>query len=89
MLHTKSYSLDTTHFVGVVQSLSRVQLFVNPWTAACQPSLSIANSQSLLKLMSIAEKAMATLSSTFAWKIPWTEEPDRLQFMGSRRVGQD
>ena len=30
-----------------------------------------------------AEKAMAPHSSTFAWKIPWTEEPSRLQFMGS------
>ena len=36
-----------------VQSLSRVQLFVIPWTAACQASLSITNSQSLLKLMSM------------------------------------
>ena len=36
-----------------VQSLSCVQLFVTPWIAACQASLSITNSQSLLKLMSI------------------------------------
>ena len=36
-----------------IQSLSRVQLYVTPWTAACQASLSITNSQSLLKLMSI------------------------------------
>ena len=36
-----------------VQSLSRVQLFATPWTAACQASLSITNSWSLLKLMSI------------------------------------
>ena len=36
-----------------VQSLSHVQLFATPWTAACQASLSITNSQSLLKLMSI------------------------------------
>ena len=36
-----------------VQSLSYVQLFVTPWTAACQASLSITSSQSLLKLMSI------------------------------------
>ena len=35
------------------QSLSRVQFFVTPWTAACQASLTITNSQSLLKLMSI------------------------------------
>ena len=36
-----------------VQSLSHVRLFETPWTAACQASLSITNSQSLLKLMSI------------------------------------
>ena len=36
-----------------VQSLSRVRLFVTPWTAARQASLSITNSRSLLKLMSI------------------------------------
>ena len=33
------------------------------------------------------EKEMATHSSTLAWKIPWTEEPSRLQSMGSQRVG--
>ena len=32
---------------------------------------------------------MATHSSTFAWRIPWTEEPDRLQSMGSQRVRHD
>ena len=32
---------------------------------------------------------MATNSSTRAWKIPWTEEPGRLQSMGSRRVGHE
>ena len=35
----------------------------------------------------IMEKATATHSSTLAWKIPWMEEPGRLQSMGSRRVG--
>ena len=38
---------------GSVQLLSHVRLFVTPWIAACQASLSITNSQSLLKLMSI------------------------------------
>ena len=36
-----------------------------------------------------AEKAMAPHSSTLAWKIPWMEEPGRLQSMGSLRVGHD
>ena len=35
------------------------------------------------------EKAMAPHSSSLAWKIPWTEEPGRLQSMGSQRVGHD
>ena len=35
------------------------------------------------------EKEMATHSSTLAWKIPWTEEPGRLQSMGSQSVGHD
>ena len=35
------------------------------------------------------EKEMATHSNTLVWKIPWTEEPGRLQFMGLQRVGHD
>ena len=35
------------------------------------------------------EKEMATHSSTLAWKIPWMEEPGRLQSVGSQRVGHD
>ena len=37
----------------------------------------------------LSEKAMAAHSSTLAWKIPWVEEPGRLQSMGSRRVRHD
>ena len=40
-------------------------------------------------MVSHSEKAMAIHSSTLAWKIPWTGEPGRLQFMVSRRVGHD
>ena len=43
---------------------------------ACQPASS-------------TEKAVTPYSSTLAWKIPWTEEPGRLQAMGSLRVGHD
>ena len=35
------------------------------------------------------EKEMATHSSILVWRIPWTEEPDGLQFMGSERVRHD
>ena len=40
-------------------------------------------------LMLTLEKEMATHSSTLAWKIPWTENPDRLQSMASQRVGHN
>ena len=42
-----------------------------------------------VKELPMSEKAMATHSSTLAWKIPWTEEPGRLQSMGSLGVGDD
>ena len=51
------------------------------------------NAQTMAQLHSshplAMEKAMATHSSTLAWKIPWMEEPGRLQFMGPLRVGHD
>ena len=37
----------------------------------------------------LLEKEMATHSSILAWRIPWTEEPGRLQSTGSQRVGHD
>ena len=43
----------------------------------------------LVLLGSQSEKAIATHSSTLAWKIPWAEEPGGLQFMGSGRVRHD
>ena len=49
LAHSKYYVV----IVQSVQSLSCVRLFATPWTAACQASLFITNSQSLLKLMSI------------------------------------
>ena len=48
--NTVAYQLNS---LSLVQSLSRVRLFETPWTTAHQASLSITNSQSLLKLMSI------------------------------------
>ena len=45
--------LHSSHMISSVQSLSRVRLFVTPWITARQASLSITNSRSLLKLMSI------------------------------------
>ena len=44
-----------------------------------------SNSSSILPW----EVDMATHSNILAWRIPWTEEPDRVQFMGLQRVGHD
>ena len=49
------------------------------------PSIRVFSDESVL----CTEKAMATHSSTLAWKIPWTEEPGRLLSMGSHRVRHD
>ena len=53
MKYIYEYCIINYIFFSSVESLSRVQLFATSWTAACQASLSITNSQSLLKLMSI------------------------------------
>ena len=66
--------------------LSHVQLFAAPRSVAHQAPQSMEFSR---KEYWSAEKAMATHSSTLAWKIPWTEEPGGLQSMGSLRVGHD
>ena len=54
-------------------------------TVKCLSALWDTQIQSL-GLEDSLEKEMATHSSTLAWKIPWTEEPGRLQSMGSQRV---
>ena len=53
--------------------------------AKCLPIMRETRVQSLSQ-EDLLEKKMATDSSTLAWKIPWTEEPGRLQFMGLQRV---
>ena len=65
-------------------------------SSVCMPSSGIARwygssiSSFLRNLHTVLpEKAMAPHSSTLAWKIPWTEEPGRLQPMKSLRVGHD
>ena len=52
-------------------------------------SLNYHNIENWLYPNTKLEKAMAPHSSTLAWKIPWTEEPGRLQSMGSLRVGHN
>ena len=53
----------------------------------CSPFLMVASIYDVLWVRS--EKAMTPHSGTLAWKIPWTEEPGRLQSMGLQRVRHD
>ena len=61
-------------------------LFVLDFPTQCPLLEYLGNTESLSEPM---EKAMAPHSSTLAWKIPWMEDPGRLQSMGSLRVGHD
>ena len=56
------------------------------WAAVYGVAQSRTRLKWLSSSMNFTEKAMATHSSTLAWKIPWMEEPGRLQSMGSLRV---
>ena len=67
--------------VTLLQSLSHVWLFATPWTAACQASLSITNSQSLLRLMSIE---LVMPSSV----IPFSSCPQSFPASGSFQMSQ-
>ena len=57
-----------------------------PW---CRTTYNVGDQVQSLGRKDLLEKEMAPHSSTLAWKIPWTEEPARLYFMGSQKVGHD
>ena len=86
----------STHTVLLCKLLSHVLLCVTPWTVAHQAPLSLGFFQVRISFIVFSysliwstEEAMAPHSSTLAWKIPWMEEPVRLQSMGSLRVRHD
>ena len=54
-----------------------------------QPLQDLWNTGKQINICIMAEKVLATHSSTLAWKVPWTEETGRLQSMGSVRVRHD
>ena len=77
LLHWQADSLTMSH-LGIPNTLSIFSKFT-----------SSSKGKIIEMYTEITEKAMATHSSTLTWKIPWTEEPGRLQSLGSLRVGHD
>ena len=71
--------------ISSVKLLSRVQLFSTTWTAAHQASLSITNSQSLFKLMSIKSVCLSTISSSV---IPFSSCLQSFPALGSFQMSQ-
>jgi len=78
ILFCKMATLYTTPNDGISSSFS-----------TSSPNLLLSVSFIIAILVGVMEKAMAPHSSTLAWKIPWTEEPGRLQSVGSLGVGHD
>ena len=80
----------TWHSQKKIKCLKREQQIENIWGKSSRnfkkPNLNLLLATIYIGLHRITEKAMAPYSSTLAWKIPWIEEPGRLQSMGSRRV---
>ena len=79
------WTLGYFHISGSVQSLSLVWLFVTPWTAARQASLSITNSRSLLKLVSIKSVMPSTISSSV---VPFSSYLQSFPAPGSFQISQ-
>ena len=87
------------HISAHVNFLSLFSIDIDQWHH-CNDALMVAQTVKHLSTMRETrvrslgqedplEKEMATHCSTIAWKIPWTEEPGRLQSMGSQRVRHD
>ena len=68
---------------------SAISEFIDISSSYLDSSLSFTQLLFVHDVLCILEKAKATHSSTLAWKIPWMEDPGRLQSMGSLRVGHD
>ena len=84
--HVAVFMIASSVQVSSVQSLSRVRLFVTPWTAACQASLSITNSRSLPKPMSIKSRwCHSTISSSVA---PFSSRLQSFPESGSFQISQ-
>ena len=73
---------------GVIENFQKTDYYNGYTPKISEKSLVVLNFKLNLIVRKL-EKAMATHSSTLAWKIPWTEGPGGLQSMGSLGIGHD
>ena len=85
VLYSRSLSFIYLLYIVIVRQLSHVRLFVTSWTAACQASLSITNSWSLLKLTSIKSVMPSNISSSVT---PFSFCPQSFPASGSFLMSQ-
>ena len=83
--HTHTISVSYTHTISSVQSVGHVQLFGTLWIAARQASLSITNSPSLPKIMTIDTVVQVTISSS---AVPFSSSPQSCPASGSFQMSQ-
>ena len=81
--------ISSKHLLGIWFDLGSVLAFLVAQTLKRLPAMWDTWWVQSLGRKDPLEKAMATHSGTLAWKIPWTEEPGRLQSIGLQRVGHD
>ena len=88
--HAREKFKSAIYWVTVLQSFKNTFLWRLPYSSNGKESACDAGGQGLILGWEDAlEKRMAIHSNILAWRIPWTEQPGGLQFMGSQRVGHD
>ena len=87
-----AWEIPWTEETGGLQSMGGKELDMTKHSGGSHSKASVYNAGDLGSIPGSGrplEKEMATHSNTLAWKIPWMEEPGRLQSMGSQRVEHD
>ena len=84
--------MDRRAWQAAVHSVAKSKTLLQRLSTHTQAALVLKNPPAMQETLvqeDLLKKGIATDSSILAWRSPWTEEPGRLQSMGSQRVGQD